>query len=111
QNLGFHIVAGGAGRPVVSTPQHVLFAPAGQVNEQVSGRSVSLSLGAQCKTRVWSQNSKCKTHLLLQTAANLLLVCNNHLLLSKNKKESATFVILHHAMELYSHIFITMYKK
>lgn len=40
QNPGLHLVAGGAGCPVVSAPQCVLSAPAGQVNEQVSHRSV-----------------------------------------------------------------------
>lgn len=45
QNSGFYLVAGGAGCPVVSTPQCVLSAPAGQVNEQVSDRSVSHILG------------------------------------------------------------------
>lgn len=41
QNPGLHLVAGGAGRPVVSDPQCVLSAPAGQVNEQVSYRMAS----------------------------------------------------------------------
>lgn len=49
-NLGLHLVPRGAGCPVVSTPQCVLSAPAGQVNEQVSDRSVSHVSGVWCIT-------------------------------------------------------------
>lgn len=50
QNPGIHLFARGARCPVVSTPQCVLSAPAGQVNEQVSDRSASHFSGARCRT-------------------------------------------------------------
>ena len=88
QNPGLRLVAGGAGRPVVSAPQCVLSAPAGQVNEQVSGGQVFKShlRGVVQNTSVsfgWSvtagfalppsdvcSNSSCQIHAMLPTTDN-----------------------------------------
>lgn len=106
QNPGIHLVAGGAGCPVVSTPQCVLSAPVGQINEQVSDRSVSHVSGVRCKTLMsdwiiynhWlctapssnvhkvSGNSKCQIHIPLPTTANLAEACEYHLLVLLGEK-------------------------